>query len=183
MGYKSSSDPDEPFFNKCPTPEEYIDMWIKRYKVKLPNTLPQDNFQAARFWMAHQIPADNFVEHATPPAQKGGEWKTPYHDRLVYTLKRFMALKSIEQIYVLENIKRGIPYKGDDLDRYKQYVKDHEVMKKAKDEGRFDEYVDEAFRLMKKALRRMNYGLNNPDQPPGGSGRVPGNQGERGHEQ
>jgi hypothetical protein len=167
MAYKSSSDPDSPRFNKCPTPEEVIDQYLKRKNPRIPKGAPADGFQFARWWMAHQIPSDNFTEPAVPPSKKGGEWETPYHDRLLYTLRRFLRLKAVQQVYVIEHINKGVPYKGDDLDKYIQFVEENTKKEKAKAEGRFDEYVDNAFISMRKALRRMTYGHDDTGKQPG----------------
>lgn len=151
MAYRSSSDEDRPFQNnKCPTPEEVIDQYLKEANPRIPDGMPQDGFQAARWWMAHQIQHDNFTEAALPPAKKGGEWQTPYHDRLMYTLKKFLKLKRVHQIYVIEHINKGIPWKGDEISLYTQYV--DEAAKMAQNP---EQYIAEGFKKMRKALQGM----------------------------
>lgn len=150
MAYKSSSSADEPRFNKCPTPEEVIDQYLKITKRPVPKMFPTDGFQAARYWMAHQLPADNFSEAATPPTVKGGTWETPYHDRLLYTLKRFLKLKTVQQVYVIEHIEQGIPWKGDDISFYTQIVEEQAKMIVNK-----EQYIEDGFKKMHKALKGM----------------------------
>jgi len=152
MAYKSSSDEDRPFqSNKCPTPEEVIAHYLANTKRRVPEGMPVDGFQAARWWMARQAPGDPFSEAATPPVKKGGEWATPYHDRLLYTLRRFLKLKRVHQIYVIEHIDKGVPWKGDDIDLYITVVEETAVMNKSDRE----QYFEDGFKKMHKALKGM----------------------------
>lgn len=150
MAYKSSSKADEPRFNKCPTPEEVIDQYLKVKNPRIPKGAPADGFQFARWWMAHQAPADNFSEAATPPTVKGGTWETPYHDRLIYTLRRFLRLKTVQQVYVIEHIEQGIPWKGDDISFYTQIVEEQAKMAVNR-----EQYIEDGFKKMRKALKGM----------------------------
>lgn len=151
MGYKSND--ERPFENnKCPTPEEVIAHHLANTKRRVPEGMPSDGFQAARWWMARQSPADQFSEAATPPNKKGGEWNTPYHDRLVYTLKQFLKLKRVHQIYVVEHIDKGVPYKGDPIDLYITYVDEAAKMHHDK-----EKYIEDGFKKMHKTLRGMTY--------------------------
>lgn len=150
MAYTPKSD-DQPFDNgKCPTPEEVIDQYLKQKNPRIPDGMPSDGFQAARWWMARQAPGDRFTESASPPVKKGGTWTTPYHDRLIYTLKKFLKLKRVQQVFVIEHIEKGIPWRGDDMDKYTQYVEEHAKMLEDK-----EKYVDDGFKQMHKVLRGM----------------------------
>ncbi|MGB2815277.1 MAG: hypothetical protein WBC75_09365 [Dehalococcoidales bacterium] len=152
MTYKPKSD-DQPFDNNtCPTPEQSIEHFLKNTKLRKPGMFPSDPFQAARYWMAHQEPANDFTEAATPPVTKGGSWATPYHDRLVYTLWRFMQLKGPFQVHVIENIEKGVIYRGDPIKRYLSYVEEFNRMKAHPDR---EKYIDEGFIKMRRALAGM----------------------------
>lgn len=151
MAYKSSSDEDRPFHsNRCPTPEEVISEFLSQTKLRVPKGMPSDGFQAARWWMARQAPADQFSEAATPPRVKGSDWVTPYHDRLMYTLKKFLRLKSIQQVYIIEHIERGIPWKGDEIGHYQLVVEESAKMAENK-----EQYIEDGFKKMHKVLQGM----------------------------
>lgn len=150
MAYKPKSD-DQPFDNgRCPTPEEVIDQYLKQKNPRIPEGAPSDGFQFARWWMSHQKPGDRFSEAATPPVMKGGSWATPYHDRLMYTLKKFLKLKRVQQVYVIEHIEKGIPWLGDDVDKYADIVNEHHKMLQNK-----EQYIEDGFKKMHKALRGL----------------------------
>jgi len=148
MSYKPTT--DEPVDRSCPTPESVIAQYLQANDRRIPKGFPSDPFQAARFWMAHQIQPDAFTEAATPPVTKGGNWGTPYHDRLLYTLKKFLKLKAVHQVYVIEQIERGIPWGGDEIDLYIQFVEESDKMAQNK-----SQYIEEGFKKMHRALKGM----------------------------
>jgi len=120
-------DPGKP----CPTPEEVLEKILKKRKHK-PKMFPGDMFQAARYWMAHQEQPRDYVDNAVPNTKNGKivGWKTPYHDRLAINLRLFFRLKHIHQVYVIENVEAGIPWRGDPPDIYIQVVRQAMLMKK-----------------------------------------------------
>ena len=146
MAYKANDAPPED--RSCPTPEAVIEQFLKVTKYRKPGMFPPDLFQCARYWMARQAPADNFTEGATPPTSKGGTWTTPYHDRLIYALRRFLKMKSIHQLYVIEHIEKGIPWKGEPIEFYTDVV--NEALKMARNK---EKYIDEGFKTMHRALK------------------------------
>lgn len=148
MGYKANDVPPES--RDCPTPEAVIEQYLKITKFRKPGMLPADPFQAARYWMAHQCQADDFTEGATPPLSKGGPWGTPYHDRLLYTLRKFLRLKAVQQVYVIEHIEKGIPWKGEDFTFYLVVVDETIKMK-----GDPKQYIEDGFVTMARAAKGM----------------------------
>jgi len=146
-GYKKMG--NQPVDNSCPTPESVIAQFLQAKTPRLPKMAPADPFQFARWWMAHQAPPDNFTEGAQVLGD--GRWNTPYHDRLMYTLKRFLNLKSVHQIFVIEQIERGTAWKGDDIDRFQAYCEEFGKMSKTDK----NQYIENAFKQMKKTLRGM----------------------------
>ena len=148
MGYKANDTPPES--KECPTPEAVIEQFLKITKYRKPSMIPADPFQAARYWMAHQCPADDFTEGATPPNSKGGTWATPYHDRLIYALRKFLKLKAVQQLHVIDHIEKGIPWKGEDFDFYLLVVDETIKMNVNK-----EKYIDDGFEAMHKALKGM----------------------------
>ena len=137
--------------NKCPTVEEVIGGFLENFRGRKPKMFPSDPFQAANYWRSKQEPGDRFTEAAQPPVEKGKGWKTPYHDRLLYTLKQFLALKPVEQVFVIEHIGHGIPWRGDDIHVYRAIVDEHHRMQQSDMQA----YIDEGFKKMKKVLKGM----------------------------
>ncbi len=140
----------------CPTPEEVLEKILKKRKYK-PKMFPGDPFQAARFWMAHQEQPRDYVDNAVPQTKNGKivGWDTPYHDRLCVNLKIFFRLKHIHQVYVIENVEAGIPWRGDPPDNYIQIVRQTQLMLSDK-----DKYIESAM----KALKSFSFGDEHAEQ-------------------
>ena len=124
----------------CPTPEEVLEKILDKRKYK-PKMFPPDSFQAARYWIAHQEQPNDRVDAAVPNKKEGKVigWHTPYHDRLCVNLKTFFRLKYIHQVYVIEKVEAGIPWRGDHPDMYTQIVRQAELMQKNP-----EKYIDSA---------------------------------------
>ena len=129
----------------CPTPESVLEKVLKRRNHK-PKMFPGDLFQAARYWMAHQEQPRDYVDNAVPNTKDGKiiGWHTPYHDRLCVNLRIFFRLKHIHQVYVIENVEAGIPWRGDPPDNYIKVVRQAQLM--AKDKGK---YIENAMQALK----------------------------------
>ena len=123
-------DEPEPVILACPTPEERIEKVLKKYNRK-PKMFPSDAFQAARYWIAHQEQPNERVEAAEPVTVNGKVvgWRTPYHDRLIATLRTFLRMKNIYQLHVIENVEDGIPWRGDQPDFYSEVIKQTQLMR------------------------------------------------------
>lgn len=148
MAYEPADAPVEN--NTCPSPEDMIANFLKQTKLRKPSMFPSDPREAARYWMEHQNSPDNFTEPVTPPVKKGGEWGTPYHNRLIFTLKKFMRMKSVHQIYVIEYIEKGIAWKGDEIHFYQTVVEES-----AKMSENMEEYIAEGCKKMRRVLMGM----------------------------
>lgn len=131
---------DEPEEEKteCPTPELMLEKVLKKRKSK-PKMFPPDLFQAARYWMAHQEQPRKWMDDAVPNTKSGKvtSWHTPYHDRLCFNLKIFFQLKHIHQVYVIENVEAGVPWRGDPPDLYIKFVGEAQKMRSNK-----EKYID-----------------------------------------
>jgi len=134
----------------CPTPESVLEAALNKRNHK-PKMFPGDSFQAARYWMAHQELPRDYVDNAVPQTKNGKiiGWDTPYHDRLVVNLKIFFRLKHIHQVYVIEHVEAGVPWRGDPPDNYIQVVRQANLMIKDK-----DKYIESAL----KALKESSFG-------------------------
>ena len=112
---------------QCPKPTDAL---AEVFGESPPAPIPKGKYHAANWWIDHQEPARKFAEDAEP-LRKDGEitgWKTPYHDRLVYTAKRYLKLNHNERLYVQHNVEHGIPWRGDDFEFYKLVVAEHAKM-------------------------------------------------------
>ena len=107
--------------------------------------MPKEFLEAANWWVDHQ---EQPTESDTPVKRtdKNGDvtgWDTPYIDRLSFNLHRFITLPHIQQVYVVEKIEDGIPWRGDGMMMYKEIVIEAEKMALDK-----DKYIDNAFRVL-----------------------------------
>lgn len=134
-----------------PTPPLAEDLLIRVFKSwRLRNKskhIPLDNLEAANWWMAHQEERQ-YSDLPEPMTDKDGNvkgWSTPYHDRVVYNLRRFLKMSEPEKAYIIHHIERDVPYRGDSIDFYKQVVDQAAIM--AQDP---DTYRDDALRELSK---------------------------------
>lgn len=121
-------------------------MMARRVKPKM---FPVDPRAAASYWINHQEPPHEFTE-AVQKIEQGDKsyWRTPYHDRLTETLKIFLSLKSPQQVFVIEHIERGIPWRGDSVEMFKSVVTESQKFLADK-----DQYIEKAL----KALRDFKF--------------------------
>ncbi len=126
--------------------------WYSDKNYRKPKMFPTMLREAAEYWIAHQEPPDDYAEAVTLIVENGKQlgYNTPYHDRLLRCLKQFLKLKEIHQVAVIDGIGRGVPYRGDPIHQYLDYVKEAEVMAQNK-----DQYIEEGFRKMHRALKHM----------------------------
>jgi len=131
------------------SPPNVIDMLMAiLYKAKAkPQEFPVDPTSAARFWLAHQEPANDHSEAVTPITDNGEVvgWKTPYHDRVCANLKKFLLQKNIHRMFILKHIEAGIPWRGDSLKMYAEIVRETEIMMRDK-----QAYIQGAFTKLKQ---------------------------------
>jgi hypothetical protein len=95
-----------------------------------PKMFPSDVNEAARFWVSHQRAPDDYTEAMTE-IRKNGElvgYHAPYHDRVVKTLRVFLGLKEIHQVFVIDCIDKGMDYRGEDMVMYTEIAKQFEIM-------------------------------------------------------
>jgi len=114
--------------------------------------IPANPFEAAEFWIALQEPPDEYRDRPERQIDKNGDhtgWITPYHDRLIYNLRRFLAMPDIHKAFVVDRVRKGVPYRGDDIEFYKMVCAESEKMDDDK-EG----YLESAF----KTLRQFKFG-------------------------
>jgi hypothetical protein len=102
---------------------------LKRHSDKgrrKPKMFPGTVREAAQYWISHQENPDERKEQVTE-IKVNGEivgYETPYHNRLAKTLLRFLSQKEIHQVFIIEAIERGIPWRGDEPDIFVHIVKE-----------------------------------------------------------
>ncbi|MBT8046520.1 MAG: hypothetical protein KJN67_05080 [Pontiella sp.] len=124
---RSSSDPTPP--DVVETLGEFLERYQAR-GLRWPAGIPDGAFHAARYWV--EINEDPHRYRDNPgPIYKGGAlvaWSTPYHDRLLFSLQKFLGFNSAQQIWILEQIKRGIPWRGEEGKVYAAIIEQAEIM-------------------------------------------------------
>ncbi len=101
-------------------PPAAVDVLAPMFDGHKSKHIPERPFDAAHWWTDHQEPANEYNERLEP-ITKNGEligWKTPYHDKLVSTLRIFLTLSEPHKAFVIDNIQSGIPWRGDDIKFY-----------------------------------------------------------------
>ena len=117
---------------------------------RLPACMPQIKHDAAKWFIAHQEPADEYRDKPERVETKDGSgWKTPYIDRLVSNLRIFLNYTETEQYFISEHIAEGIPWRGDSIKFYSMIIDEHRLMQEDK-----PKYIDRAVRKMKAVLNQ-----------------------------
>jgi len=107
---------------------EIMHRWYLKHSEQC--ALPPHPEQAARHWVFLQEKPSS-MEAPNIIAKKGGgsTWNTPYLDRLVNTLNKFLHFGLESQNYIISAHKAGIPWRGDDMDFFKKVVEQTEEMR------------------------------------------------------
>lgn len=95
-----------------------------------PKMFPSDPKEAAKFWLNHQRPADDYTEAMTPHYNNYElmGFSAPYHDRVVKTLRVFLGLKEIHQVFIIDCVGKGMEWRGEDMAIYPDIAKQYEEM-------------------------------------------------------
>jgi len=114
--------------------------------------IPANPFEAAEFWISMQEYPDEYRDRPERQVDKNGDavgWITPYHDRLIYNLRKFLCMPDIHKAFIVDRVRSGVPYRGDDIEFYKMVCAESEKMNA--DKGN---YLENAF----KVLRQFKFG-------------------------
>lgn len=111
-----------------------------------PKMFPVDNLEASNYWRQLMEPPNEHTEAIDwVHTKSGGHWHAPYIDRMVYTLKRFMAMTHVEQVFIIDGIEnKNCPWRGDSIDMYKMILEEEQKMRL--DPG---PYKEKAFSVLK----------------------------------
>ncbi len=105
--------------------------WTEIKNNSLPEFIPPNLYDAARWWIECQEKPDGRRERPRLQREHGRtHWITPYHDRLVFALKKYLPLTAPQQAFILEHIRAGIPWRGDEINYYNQVVEHQRMMDK-----------------------------------------------------
>ena len=142
----------KPDTRKTVKPPEIVETLSKLLYGKTLTPLPADPFAAAKAWVNMQEPPHEYRERVEPVYDHEGEikgFRTPYHDRLSYTLRVFLSLSEANRVYVMDGMQRGIPWRGDAPQSYANIV---EETAKMRDNPRG--YIQESI----KAMKNLSFG-------------------------
>lgn len=96
----------------------------------IPELMPMRPADAARWWLQRQE-AQTFSEYPNYNTDKNGEgsWKCPFNDRVSFTLAKFLSMRKAEQMFIVDHIEQGYPWRGDEIAFYKMVIAETEKFK------------------------------------------------------
>ena len=89
----------------------------------IPDFMPMRPIDAAKFWLQRQE-AQTFSESPTYNTDKNGDgsWKCPFNDRVSFSLAKFLSMRKAEQLFIIDHIEQGYPWRGDEISFYKTVI-------------------------------------------------------------
>jgi len=131
---------------------------LHRHKGRHPRMFPANNFEASDLWISMQEPAKErdrpeWISQSTKAEPNLGSWSCPYIERVRYNLRIFLALSGKDQDFVAEMIRAGYPWRGDQLDFYREVIKNTDIM-----HGYVDKHGRDADGLLPKEYTTMILG-------------------------
>jgi len=134
MSYDEPKGSERTYTTKAPLPEEFLIRVYKQWRVKHSSQhIPQAYLDAALWWLAHQERPSTQEQPTIGSDSKGNQfWTTPYIDRVVGNFRKFLSLDETHKAFVIDKIKAGIPYRGDDIDMFMLICREEEKMSKDK---------------------------------------------------
>lgn len=121
--------------NKPPQVIDALAKQIEKYQAKQtrrPPMMPSNAYAGAKWWLSVMESAHEYRDRVEPISRDGRivAWKTPHHDRLLYTLNRFYSLSQPVQVWIVENMAKGIPWRGEKQAEYAAIIQIHAAMQK-----------------------------------------------------
>lgn len=118
-----------------------------------PSEMPKSPVQAARWWIRMQEPGKN-NERPRQMQKKSGHgnyWITPYTDRLIHTLGKYIHLPNQDSEFIQAARQEGIFWRGDNMPFFKHAS---EETKKQREMGA-EEYRRHSLKKMRTAIAGM----------------------------
>lgn len=145
------SEPDteawEGYDRPPPAEQRLVELYTRWRERRRSAHIPLQPLEAARWWVAHQEPPNDYVEAPERTYNKRGEfsgWRTPYHDRIFNNFQIFLGLPEAAKAFVVEHVEAGIPWRGDSIPLYKWIIEETRSMLKD----------PEAYRRLGEQIRR-----------------------------
>jgi len=136
---------------------EVASNWLNSRLVhKADPGIPRNPRDLASWWMKHQQQPDHYADRPTQHTkrdQTGTYWKTPYIDRVKYTLTKFLHEEKDFQRIIIAAAEEGIFWRGDSRSFFMGLIAERD---KAKSPG----YKTEAIRKM-QSLPSLNPEIRN----------------------
>ena len=116
---------------KPPKAVDILSMIFDKYR-KRSEIIPLRPYDAAHWWMDHQEPANEMTERVERVVDKTGKvgWQTPYIDRIAATLRIFLSMNPAQQIFIIEKVQHGIPWRGDSMAFYLEVIRQTDIRDK-----------------------------------------------------
>lgn len=126
--------------------------WMRsRYYHSAADSIPRTPADVARWWPTLQERPCEITERAQKMAKKDGSgvfWKTPYIDRIKFTLEKFLRLDSEFQELIIAAAEEKIFWRGEDRKFFLGVIRENDKMMADQN------YKKNVFRSMRSALIR-----------------------------
>ena len=153
---------DKPVKNQSVTkPPEVMEVLIEIIKKwhdsgKRSAHAARNPHEQAQWWIRHQEPPQEFLDRPEElfdhKTGRHSGWRTPYHDRLASNLRKFLSLSEIEKAFVVDCIKSGCPYRGNDIPMLKMIRIEHDKML-----ANPESYKEKAFKILGTLTRNNQF--------------------------
>jgi len=130
MSYDEPKSEERRYNTKPPIPEEFLIRVYKRWRMKHSSQhIPHEYLAAAHWWIDMQEVASHAEQPTAGSDSKGNQfWTTPYIDRVVVNFRKFLSLDETHKSFVIQKIREGVPYRGDDMDMFMLICREEEKM-------------------------------------------------------
>ena len=142
--------------SRPPMVEDEINTVIRQFSSKrhLPECMPK-NFSDVAGWWISKIEPPKETEHPQSMSTADGEgirWVCPYHNRVLYTLRKFINSSNKDCQYILAAREDGIFWRGDDISFFIGVVAETVRMRKIGVKNYREECLD---RMKNSFLKRL----------------------------
>lgn len=136
---------------KPPLVEHELMKVLGKYMARrqLPYFMPTQPIEAARWWIEQQEPGKSDEaprQVSIPGSDDARRWICPYHNRLVYTLWKFLHQPFADQKLILAAREDKIFWRGDEMKFFMLLIEEVSRMRKIG----IDAYRNEALKKMKE---------------------------------
>ena len=131
-----------------PKVEASVSQVLARWRKKggTSNHIPHSMSEAVNFWLNRQEKrTERDIDEPTYD-NKGNQvgWSQPHAERIAYNLNMFLKQSEPNKAFIVNNIENGTPYRGDDINFYKEVCAQSDIMSRNP-----AEYIQNAGNLLK----------------------------------